>query len=146
MQLFGGVLRKKYHNNIITNLQCFLWKFIMMISLLILSMAWENIYWWHTVTTCTNFSSALRKKNHNISGVFCFALGKYIKITTTSNIRCTKSQNLNVSRFVLQLSLPNSLKPSVKSRIKMWLEQCRQAMLQLHLSVKQFQCLLRCNL
>ena len=43
----------------------------------------------------------------------------------TLNIRHTKSQNLNVSRFVLQLSLPNSLKPSVKSRMKMYLEQRR---------------------
>ena len=37
----------------------------------------------------------------------------------TFNIRCTKSQNLNVSRLVLQLSLPNPLKPGVKSRMKM---------------------------
>ena len=35
-----------------------------------------------------------------------------------SNIRRTKSQNLNVSRLVLQLSLPNQLKPDVKSRMK----------------------------
>ena len=31
-----------------------------------------------------------------------------------SNIRCTKFSNLNVSRFVLQLSLPNLMKPGVK--------------------------------
>ena len=31
-----------------------------------------------------------------------------------SNIRCTKVQNLNVSHLVLQLSLPNPLKPGVK--------------------------------
>ena len=36
-----------------------------------------------------------------------------------SNIRGTKSQNLNDSRRVLQLSLPNRLKPGVKSRMKM---------------------------
>ena len=36
-----------------------------------------------------------------------------------SNIRRTKSQNLNVSRLVLELSLPNPLKPDVKSRMKM---------------------------
>ena len=36
-----------------------------------------------------------------------------------SKIRCTESQNLNVSRLVLQLSLPNLLKPGVKLRIKM---------------------------
>ena len=36
-----------------------------------------------------------------------------------SNITRTKSQNLNVSRLVLQLSLCNLLKPGVKSRMKM---------------------------
>ena len=41
---------------------------------------------------------------------------KYRKI---SNIRRTKSQNLNVSRLVLQLSLSNPMKPGVKSRMKM---------------------------
>ena len=64
----------------------------------------------------------------------------------TSNISCTKSQNLNVSHLVLQLSLANPLKPCVKSRMKMSLEQRRQAMLQQHLSDQQFYCLLRCAL
>ena len=36
-----------------------------------------------------------------------------------SNIRRTKCQNLNDSRLVLQLSMPNPLKPSVKSIMKM---------------------------
>ena len=36
---------------------------------------------------------------------------KYRKI---SNIRRTKSPNLNVSRLVLQLSLPNVMKPGVQ--------------------------------
>ena len=36
-----------------------------------------------------------------------------------SNIRSTKSPNLNVSRLVVQLSLPNPMKPGVKSRMKM---------------------------
>ena len=35
-----------------------------------------------------------------------------------SNIRRTKSQNLNAPRLVLQLSLPNPMKPGVKSRMK----------------------------
>ena len=59
-----------------------------------------------------------------------------------SNIRRTNSQYFNNSRFVLQLSLPNPLKPGVKSRMKMWLEQRRQAMFQLHLSDQQFNCIL----
>ena len=36
-----------------------------------------------------------------------------------SNIRRTKSQALHVSRLVLQLTLPNPLKPGIKSRMKM---------------------------
>ena len=36
----------------------------------------------------------------------------------TSNIRRTKSQNLNDPHLVLQLSLPNPMKPGVKSRMK----------------------------
>ena len=63
-----------------------------------------------------------------------------------SNIRCTKSQHLNVSHLVLQLSLCNILKPGDKSRMKMYLEQHRQAMLQLHPSDQQYWCLLRCGL
>ena len=37
----------------------------------------------------------------------------------TSNKSRIKSQNWNVSRFVLQLSLPNQLKPDATSRMKM---------------------------
>ena len=36
------------------------------------------------------------------------------------------------------LSLYISLKPGVKSRMKMLLDQCQQAMLQLHLTDQQF--------
>ena len=63
-----------------------------------------------------------------------------------SNIRRTKSQTLSVSCPVLQLSVPNPLKPGIKLRMKMYLEQRRQAMLQLHLSDQQFCCLLGCIL
>ena len=63
-----------------------------------------------------------------------------------SNISHTQFQILNVSCLVSQLSLPNSLKPDVKPRIKMQLEQRRQAMLQLHLSDQHFYCLLRWDL
>ena len=42
---------------------------------------------------------------------------KYRKV---SNIRRTKSQDLNVSHLGLQLSLCNILKPSVKWRMKIW--------------------------
>ena len=63
----------------------------------------------------------------------------------TSNIRRTKSPNLKVSRLVPHLSLPgNPLKPGVKSRMTMSLEQRRQAMLQLHPSDQQLYCRRRC--
>ena len=45
----------------------------------------------------------------------------------TSNISHTLQQNFNASRLVLQLSLPNPLKPGNKSRMKMYLEHRRQA-------------------
>ena len=59
----------------------------------------------------------------------------------TSKKSRTKYSNLNVSCFVLQLPLPSLLKPGIKSRMEMWLEQRRQ-----HLSDQQFYCLLRCDL
>ena len=62
---------------------------------------------------------------------------KYRKI---SNITRTKSESLNDSRFTLQLSLPNPLKPDLKSRMKMQLEQRR------HLCDQQVYCLLLCVL
>ena len=50
------------------------------------------------------------------------------------NVRRIKS---HFFPLVLQLPLPNPLKPpGIKSRMKMQLEQHRQAMLQLHLSVQ----------
>ena len=69
-----------------------------------------------------------------------------IEYRQVSNIRRTKSQHLKDSRTVLRLSLPNPLKPDVKPRMKMKLEQRRQAMLQLRLIDRQFYCLPRCVL
>ena len=43
----------------------------------------------------------------------------HVSYCQTSNISCTKSQNINASCLVLQLSLPNPLKPGIKLRIKM---------------------------
>ena len=74
--------------------------------------------------------------------------GIFLVITyrKTSIISRTKFQNWNVSCPLLQLSLPNPLKPGVKLKMKMEFEQRRQAMLQLHLSYQQLYCLLRCDL
>ena len=44
----------------------------------------------------------------------------------TPNISRTKSNHLSISRLVLQLCLPNTLKPGNKSRMKMQLEQRQQ--------------------
>ena len=66
---------------------------------------------------------------------FCdLACVTHVDYFQISDISRTKSQNLNVSRLVLQLSLCNILKPGVKSRMKMLLEQCWEATLELHLS------------
>ena len=61
-----------------------------------------------------------------------------------SNISRITSPNSNVSRLVLHL--PNTLKPDIKSTMKMQLEQPRQAMFQLHLRDQQFNCSLRRSL
>ena len=45
--------------------------------------------------------------------------GCLVNYRQTSYIRRTKCQYLNVSRFDLQLNLPNPLKPGVKSRMNM---------------------------
>ena len=50
---------------------------------------------------------------------------KFYKYCKISNIRHTKFQNLNDSRFIMLLSLPNPFKLIVKLRMKMWLEQHR---------------------
>ena len=69
-------------------------------------------------------------------------ISTYCQIST---IRRTKSQHWNVFRLVLQLPVPNPLKPCVRSRMKMQLER-RHAVLQLHLRDQQVYCLLRCDL
>ena len=45
----------------------------------------------------------------------CLPWGMILTNRKISNIRRTKSQNWNVSRLVLQLPLPNPMKPGVKS-------------------------------
>ena len=62
------------------------------------------------------------------------------------NLSRTKSRNSNVSRLVLQLSLPNLFKLCVKMGMKMSWEQHRQAMLRLYLSDQQLYCLQICDL
>ena len=47
-----------------------------------------------------------------------FAAENKLTCHQTSNISLTKIPNLNVFHLVLQLSLPNLLKPDVESRMK----------------------------
>ena len=88
-----------------------------------------------------------------------------------SNISYTKSHNINVFRLVLQLSLPNPLKPEPRFNIKVTSYQCRKShcgdktilrpsylhneisiLVRWHLYIElgprcqQFHCLLRCHL
>ena len=63
-----------------------------------------------------------------------------------SNISRTKSENLNVSRLGLKFVFARYIETTFKGRMKMQLEQHRQEMPQLHLSDRQFNCLLKCVL
>ena len=70
----------------------------------------------------------------------------YIVYRQNSDISRIKSTNLMFVVSSCGCLCPINMKPRVKSRMKMQLEQRRQAMLQLHLINRQFHCLLRCNL
>ena len=97
---------------------------------------WLLIHW-------PNFNGGVANKNPTIV-VRIWMSEQFIDFCycQTSIIKRTKSQNLNVSRLVWQLSLSNPLKSGVKSRMKMQPEQRRQAMLQLHPSDQEvyYQC------
>ena len=56
-----------------------------------------------------------------LDGITCslYCIVKYLHYRKVSNISHTKSENLNASRLIFQLSLPNPLKPGVKLRMKM---------------------------
>ena len=71
---------------------------------------------------------------------------RHIEVPSNLWYEHNKSQILNVSRLVLEFSLPNPLKPIVKSRMEIKMEQRRQAQLQLHQSDQQFYYLRVCVL
>ena len=90
--------------------------------------------WWYSLRLDSWFWQHVMKEMHSRD------------YRQTSNVKRTTSQHSNVSRFVTQLSLPDTLKPSVRSIINMQMEQHRQAMLQLHLNEQQCYCLSECGL
>ena len=55
---------------------------------------------------------------HSECPVTCEICGKQVTYRKTSSTMRTKSQNLTISHLVLQLFLPNPLKPGVKSIMK----------------------------
>ena len=57
---------------------------------------------------------SLSELDKSILGMWCNQLWDKKKYRKISNMRLTKSPNLNDSRLVLKLSLPNLLKPGVK--------------------------------
>ena len=66
--------------------------------------------------TDIEFNKTIRVTDKNNSDSSNNRNNNYRKI---SNIRRTKSQNWTASHFILQLYLPNPLKPGVKLRMKM---------------------------
>ena len=58
-------------------------------------------------------------KRHPIFHPHGWNMGCLLWVPCISNIKHTKSPNLNVSHLLLQLSLLNPMKPGVKSRMKM---------------------------
>ena len=68
---------------------------------------------------CYTFKGYFCMWNQWFCIISCYILVFQETVTYCHNIRCTKSQNLNVSHLILQLSLPNPLRPGVKSRMKM---------------------------
>ena len=90
----------------------------------------ECVPWHSPVSNITksahefNPSHAFRDYTTSFSGQWVnrWSLGDVAVISNyrkTSNIRRTKSPSLNGHRLVLQSSLPNGMKPCVKSRMKM---------------------------
>ena len=74
---------------------------------------WELVHlllevWWYSVASVFKLQTELGASTHLKQEEYC-------KI---SNIRSTKSQNLNVSRLGLQLSLRSILKPSVENEVE----------------------------
>ena len=133
-----------------STISCFCWfwsRYVLTHKCLHLTLTWSR---------CNHVTEIdLGTKDVNVSNIWMFALIIYtwpsILVRMSEQVPpCSeytvKSPNLDVYRLIVQLSSPNPMKLCTKSWMKMYLEQRRQAILQLHLSDRQFYCLLRCNL
>ena len=72
----------------------------------------------HSMWECQNNYLSTSIWKPLLSGTMSASLRDFEDYRQTSNIRCIKSPKLNVCRLVLQLSLPNPLKPGIGSRMK----------------------------
>ena len=88
-----------------------------------LSANWYSmtLMWRHCDSKRIVFNLGHLTQVHEVYGSWSGSEGVSVlsKHRNVSNIRRTKYQNLTVSRLILQLPLPNPLKPGVKLRIKM---------------------------
>ena len=90
------------------------WHAIWRMALLLAEIIWTwsySISHRHFLVPIPNTERSLEQRQN-----VCYLQLKYRKI---SNIRCTKYQNINDSRIILQLSLSNPLNAGVKLRMKM---------------------------
>ena len=81
-------------------------------------------YMYNTVNVVPGTRDRHPSEGEILSAFVISKMGLYSTLRITvyrqvSNISRTKSQHLNDSRTVMRLSLPNHLKPDVKSRMKM---------------------------
>ena len=86
---------------------------------IILCMRPANERWLYSVTPCLTGWTPTQNESRIIVSTMYTASEIHGVYRQVSNIRRTKSQHLKDPRTVLRLSLPNPLKPDVKSRMKM---------------------------
>ena len=109
------ILSNQYEKFLLKSIRCFRLSILHSINactdkILIHALSNESCLWLLFIHFTQMVSKGLKNSIRNLFSM------RYRKI---SNIRCTKSKNLNVSRLLLQLYLCNILKPVVKSRMKM---------------------------
>ena len=82
-------------------------------------MTWKHFLHYHTFVRGKHRWFLWQRDSNMDLWWFLWCYPEQIDYRKISNIRRTKSQNLNDPRLILQLSLPNQLKPGVKWTMKM---------------------------